>query len=198
MNRSAHCQPITVSFFWCGSVPLQAGIAILDKTNQRNSRCLSNSWLLTSPCQLGHRPHMDYWAHGSLKNINKKQLVNKKVNKRSQCCSAITEKTILPSGHLQVAECETVSQMAFAPHSLNPMQGSVQLPFIQAVPIVQSLLKWQPGSHLPRVLLDESIWQTWPNGQFVSRRQPGKKIQWNWMIFFIVNCVAVVIFCSDI
>ena len=48
---------------------------------------------------------------------------------------------LLPSGHLQVAECETVSQMAFAPHSLNPMQGSVQLPFIQAVPIVQSLLK---------------------------------------------------------
>ena len=52
----------------------------------------------------------------------------------------------------------------------------MQLPLIQAVPMVQSLLKWQPGSHLPRVLIpDESIWQTWPNGQFVSRRQPENK-----------------------
>lgn len=50
----------------------------------------------------------------------------------------------VPSGHLHVGECETVSQIALAPHSSKLWQGSVQLPLMQAVPIVQSLLKWQP------------------------------------------------------
>ena len=54
-----------------------------------------------------------------------------------------------------------------------PRHGSLQLPLTQAVPDVQSLLKWHPFWHRP--LESSPIIQTCPKGQFVSLLHPARQ-----------------------